>query len=767
MSAQEVVFRKGFLFRRGLGWAVASLVLLGVAVFLLRGWLFTQGLPISPRREVLTELTIVWMFREELRQGRMLSEWNPFWFSGFPWLRFLSYPLYYGLAGLSLMSGLALERILVLFYLLVLWASGLTMFAYLYALLDDWRPALVGAAIYELSPFHNHVGVETWIHAAFWALLPLPLWAIERAQRARGARRIHYLLLIGVALGWFPIISSEYAILAGPFVVAYFILRELSGVWRQRRNLGQAVGELALAGVVALGVATFFVLPAIKEVPYVGIHAKHGMGTTFTNKLIRDYSVTPGLVWYAVARRFRLPFHPRVEALPGIVRSFWSIAWYPGIVVLALAILGVRAARRRFAAFVALVGTLVMALFVMGPTCPLNFFSRLPVMGRLSPFRGMMLLVAALAVLAAFGVEEVLRRIKGRWLVVGVVSGLVLLVGVDFWPSARAYQTVPAYFSEEEQEAYAWLARHMVGNEGRLWEVAALPRDQYLRSYALSLLPTPRHVGYYDNGAPLHTWEQAAWTDLQTVLHLHQVRYVLTHQGEQDVAQVEEQLRKAGYRLAFLKGGVRIWENPANGQYVRFYPLAALDLTHDFHYSFRALPQFVWRNVAMVSPEGQVSEDELKRYRYLLVEQKGELSPSAEEVEVDDLAALPAAKAGHVSAWVERLSFEDIYMEVHVPSAGVLTIAESWYPNWRVRIDEQPARVLRVNWALLGVWLPAGSHRISFHCQRPWYVYVGYLVSLLTFVALLLWWTWYLSRLVGQPKVFVQGYPEQDDKESV
>jgi len=80
----------------------------------------------------------------------------------------------------------------------------------------------------------------------------------------------------------------------------------------------------------------------------------------------------------------------------------------------------------------------------------------------------------------------------------------------------------------------------------------------------------------------------------------------------------------------------------------------------------------------------------------------------------------------------------------------VLTIAESWYPHWRVEIDDQPGEVLRVNWALLGVRLDAGMHRIRFYYQRPWYLHLGYGITLLTVLSLMLWAARYLAKRVSR-----------------
>jgi uncharacterized membrane protein YfhO len=95
------------------------------------------------------------------------------------------------------------------------------------------------------------------------------------------------------------------------------------------------------------------------------------------------------------------------------------------------------------------------------------------------------------------------------------------------------------------------------------------------------------------------------------------------------------------------------------------------------------------------------------------------------------------------------VSYERIYLAVSAPKSGLLTIAESWYPNWRVRVDGQNAQVVRANGALLGVWVESGEHRVEFYCQRPWYVYLGFGVTAFTWLVILCWVSWRL-RLAWQ-----------------
>jgi len=739
-------------------WLAALVVIVGLTVYLMRGWLFGGGVPTSARREVITELTIVWMAKQDLLRGQLLTEWNHYWFSGFPWLRYLSYPTYYAVAAVSAWGGIPLETAMVGFFFLALACSALAMFGYLNRLLGDWRPALIGALIYEAFPYHNHVGVETWIHAAFWAFLPLALWLVE-LSRADGKRHLHYQLLGGAVLGLFPVVSSEYALLTVPFVVLYVAFREWDDIRNGRRTWRQAIAGFLAMGLTALGTSCFFVLPAVLEVSYVGIHAKHGSGTTFTNQLLSDYSVTPRLVAYAIARRWHLPADG--QGLPGILGSFWSVAWYPGIIVSLLCVLGLLSVRRHFAARLSLIGLLLALLMITGPTSGLNFFAHLPVLGRLSPFRGMLLVVFFASTLSAFGMAWLLRytdrrRLGGKMSFSALLlAGAMLLVVADFGPSAGAYQTTPTYFSPEEQEAYAWLKDNARDTgQARLWEVSVWPRDDYLRTYSLSQVSMPRFSGYYDNGAPLYTWQQGAWTDLATRLHLHQVRYVLIRDSDPDMDALREQLRSFGYQVVFRATGVQIWENPKTDDYARFHETVALDVTRDFHNPFKALPEFVWRDIAMVTPASYYLDDPntgpLNDYAYLLVDspaarEPGNLDGLLQEVQErvltsDRVWQLPPAIPGESSISLDQWQDGQIRLLVRAERQGVLVLSESWYPHWRVWVDDKPQQVLRADWALLGVWVEPGEHQVKFSFQRPWYVLLGFIVSGLTWLVLAQWW---------------------------
>lgn len=45
---------------------------------------------------------------------------------------------------------------------------------------------------------------------------------------------------------------------------------------------------------------------------------------------------------------------------------------------------------------------------------------------------------------------------------------------------------------------------------------------------------------------------------------------------------------------------------------------------------------------------------------------------------------------------------------------GVLVLSDTYYPGWKVTVDGRPSRLLRANYALRGVYLPGGNHRVVF-----------------------------------------------------
>jgi hypothetical protein len=68
---------------------------------------------------------------------------------------------------------------------------------------------------------------------------------------------------------------------------------------------------------------------------------------------------------------------------------------------------------------------------------------------------------------------------------------------------------------------------------------------------------------------------------------------------------------------------------------------------------------------------------------------------------------------------------------------GYLVLADTWYPGWHARVDDEPAPLLRANHAFRAVQLTAGEHIVDL-VYRPTSVLVGAASSVATLGLMLL-----------------------------
>jgi hypothetical protein len=61
-----------------------------------------------------------------------------------------------------------------------------------------------------------------------------------------------------------------------------------------------------------------------------------------------------------------------------------------------------------------------------------------------------------------------------------------------------------------------------------------------------------------------------------------------------------------------------------------------------------------------------------------------------------------------------RESSSHIEVQVDAPLGGFLVLSVSYYPDWKVTVDGQPATLCRVNKRVMGVHVPAGARMITF-----------------------------------------------------
>jgi len=83
---------------------------------------------------------------------------------------------------------------------------------------------------------------------------------------------------------------------------------------------------------------------------------------------------------------------------------------------------------------------------------------------------------------------------------------------------------------------------------------------------------------------------------------------------------------------------------------------------------------------------------------------------------------LPAAGTNDASGTVEYRSYrpKHIVLATQSPTTDVLLLNDQFDPNWSVTVDGHPAPLLRCNFLMRGVMVPAGSHEVRFDFSVPY-----------------------------------------------
>jgi hypothetical protein len=103
-------------------------------------------------------------------------------------------------------------------------------------------------------------------------------------------------------------------------------------------------------------------------------------------------------------------------------------------------------------------------------------------------------------------------------------------------------------------------------------------------------------------------------------------------------------------------------------------------------------------------------------------------------LESDPHLALGASAADSERAEIVRYRLNDVSIDVQTPTPALLRLADLWYPDWVARVDGRPTPILRADYLLRAVPVPAGRHAIEFQFESP-AVRRGFTLSLVCFAA--------------------------------
>ncbi|MFN7949634.1 MAG: YfhO family protein [Blastocatellia bacterium] len=385
-------------------------------------------------RETLGRLTLgdqdalFWFFpiyklvAEQIRAGH-LPLWNPYMYSGMPLFAQPQAGVFDPINWIYLLG--ANSRTLTLAQEISFGIALLAAFSYVRSLGWKRRSGVITAVIYALSGFAVARTIYPGLLHIF-ALTPLPLAVIERIyQRANTADQSGWRLAVAgsFVVAWQifaghpqPFLYSS--LLAGSYALFCAFFRsdqfaEVSEPGRGRQfNSFRFLLQCAVMYLAGAGLAAVQLLPAAE-------FARQSVRQEWTYEMFTAHSLHPVSLLTALFPYFH-GSGKEIYHLP-----FWGRYWhhneaqiYLGALALSLAVTGfVVACRARFSVGIFWGIVAIMAgLLSMGRYVPLlpQLIYRIPVLnGFRSPNRHWMEVTLAVAVLAGFGVEYLLREIEG------------------------------------------------------------------------------------------------------------------------------------------------------------------------------------------------------------------------------------------------------------------------------------------------------------------------------------------------------------------
>lgn len=203
-------------------------------------------------------------FSDQFRIGILYPRWLPDSFDGLGSPTFYFYPpiAFWVTALLSLVTlgALSTSYCLSLATLVLLWASGMTMRAWLRLVTGSPRLALYGALAYMAAPYHlvDHYYRGAFAEFAAYAVLPLVMLSVRRI--ADGRR--YGVLALAASYAALPMAHLPTSLLISLTALPLYVLYR---GWRLAAP-GPALkffGQCAFGGVLGLGLAAIYLAPAL------------------------------------------------------------------------------------------------------------------------------------------------------------------------------------------------------------------------------------------------------------------------------------------------------------------------------------------------------------------------------------------------------------------------------------------------------------------------------------------------------------------------
>jgi len=694
---------------------------------------------------------------DALRHFR-IPYWTPYVFSGTPFAGAVYnqtfYPVNWILA-LFVNPGARLSFLVpeldAIIHLLI---AGLAMYVMFKGLGLSKPASILGGMSFMLSGFMVVRVIHVTIVCAL-AWFPLIFLFFHRSLYEC---RLYWAVLAGLLFGLailagFPQFALFMGYFLGLYAIFFVVLK-----WREYRfeTVWRSALSLGLLAMLGIGVAAIQFIPSQQQVKYTA-YAR----LSFAELTVA--SLQPRQLLSLLAPKFfgsisgDLPYQTDSATFwagPGNY-YYWETVIYAGIVPLILAVFALTERKRPLRWFGLVLGSVAL-LLALGKYTPVYklALSVLPGLGRFRiPGRLGGLFLLALAYLTGFGADYFLRK-GGERPIRGLLKGLLVTSGIAIFVwillATGAFRGTAGSFASPD--VYANSVRQWGGFAILVLAVLGITSYRSRKGASLTLvfwlLVVVTFADLYSFGSRFNASPLAPDEG------------VLTGEGiriqKPDVAKLQQEARQAPFRInsRVPNLGMLMGRNQGNLDHLEliegYAPLGLSRYTpfekptprmYDLlNVKYKCRLDSASRLLALV-PNPSLLPRARMVYDYLVLPQEQVLQ-KLEDPDFDYRnrviveQALPFPGRSPESLVASQVSFENqdpehLQLAVRTAETGILVLAEMYYPEWKALLDGKPAPIYPVDYALRGVTIPPGEHRVEMVYDSHWFR-VGGLVSLIT-----------------------------------
>ncbi len=712
---------------------------------------------------------------DQVRQGHF-PLWNPYEFLGMPFVASLQSAMFYPFHWLC--AVMPMGRGINLGILLNLFCSGAFTYLWCRRLGLRWQGAAVAMVGYAfcaqqvLRVFEGH-----WSFLAPMAWTPAILLCIEEALRGGWRPLAVAGGALAVAMQWFggnPQYLFYGGIAAFLYVIGRLVMERARGSTFAYRVLVE-FGAIYLLGTLLAGAQ---VLPAVEM---LGLSSRKGQ---LTYDWISQYPIPPENLVTLLSPDF---FGGDIPMRYWGRWNLWESSAYIGVIVFALAFIGLWRGRRKLGILAGLIA-LFFLLMALGKATPLLriFYETLPGFDLFrSPGRYLYPFSLFMALLAGMGMDALMREAreekpKPAWRPCAWVIGLgaVALVLIGALLAAPMESVKETWFS-----FMRWMLN--IGPGQRLYLPHGIVNAGFVeraRLFAgLDLVRTGLLLGGFAIVLWLLRYRRLQWFLLGTLLlvaadawsfgHRYMVSFDPSADGLTPGA-VQYLSEKPGAPFRFIRAGCYdfppcegmdhdLWclegvqpnvparfrdlfwtiqemekgrQNTAYAVRTVVPPLLMLNVRYFVQYKNNPVTRQIEGLKVGVYQDERIRIDELPVWfpRAWLVHSYA-VVPDPDEVlkrmlsfsyarqalfESDPHLALSQPPVREPAPEFTAYEADRLALKVRAGSDAILLLSELHFPGWEATVDGRPVEILRANYAMRAIALPAGEHEVEFR-YRP------------------------------------------------